>query len=141
VTPDWQPSGREPRTSSGKPGIPTVTARPSNLNGHVVHSKFSSDRDLEREDVAGLDSHGVVSGDDIELARQERLGKPGQAERRGVPANAPPEPGGDGEHGGTLPPKCCRPVTRPERLGDGAEVGGYPRNLNVILARSPAALP
>ena len=131
----------EPLTPIGGTPVLTVAVRPSNLDRHVVHSKPPDDRDLEHHRVPGMDSCGVVSGDDIEFTGQDPLGQLGQVERGRLSRGAPPEPRGNGDHGRTFNRKCFRDVTRPESLGDGAEVGGYLRNLNVMLPRAPAALP
>jgi hypothetical protein len=127
-------------TSTGKSG-PTMTVWPSDLDKHVVHAKLPDHRDLEDDRVAGLDPYGVVSDDDVELARQNRLGELGQVESGGLPTCAPSEPRGDGDHGGTIDQECFLNVTRLESFCDGAEVGGYPRNVNVISATAPTAVP
>ena len=120
---------------------PTRPVWPPNLDRHVVYARPSDHRDLEDDRVAGLDPYGVVAGDDVELTRQDRLRKLGQVERRGLPMGAPPEPRGDEDHAGTFNRECFGGVTRPESLRDGAEVGGYLRNVNVIPARRADAVP
>lgn len=138
-------SGRRPvrrgtLTSVGKTG-PTLTMRPPNLDRHVVDAKLPDHRDLEHDWIARLDPYGVVARDDVEFAREDRLGQLGQVERCGLPTGAPPEPRGDGDHGGTFRRECFRGVTRAESLSDGAELGGYLRNVNVIIHPALAALP
>jgi len=140
VTPGRRLARRGPLGLIGESG-PTRVVWPPNLDRHVVYTRPTDHRDFENNRVAGLDPYGVVAGDYVELPRQDRLRQLGQVERRGLPTGAPPEPRGDGDHAGTFNQECFRGVTRPESLSDGAEVGGYLRNLNVISPRSAAAVP
>lgn len=107
----------------------------------MVYPKLPDHRDLEDDRVAGLDPYGVVFGHDVELARQDRLRELGQVESGGLPTCPPSESQGDRDHVGTIDQECFWNVTRPQSFGDGAEVGGYPRNVNVISATAPTAVP
>ena len=118
----------------------SLAVRPPNLDGHLVPPQSPDDRDVEHDRIARLDSDRVVAADNVEFAGQNGLRQLGEVERRGLPPGTPPEPRGDGDHGGKLNRKCFQDVTRQESLGNGAEVGGYLRNLNVMLATRLAAL-
>ena len=133
--------GRPIGSLTPESGSRIPTTRPPDANGDVIHAGPLDDQDLEHEEVGGPNRDRVVSGDGVELTGENPLGKLGQVESRSVPAGPAPEPRGDGDHGGTFAGECCLMVTRPESLGDGAEVGGYLRNVNVITTGSPSALP
>jgi hypothetical protein len=102
---------------------------------------FPGHRDLEHDRIPGLDPQAIVARDALELAGQEPLSQLGEVKGCGLPTGTPPEPRGDGNHGHTFDRECFRDVTRHESLRDGAEVGGYPSNLNVIPPGRWAALP
>src|SRR5262245_40419017 len=107
----------------------------------MVHASLPGDRDVELQEVGWLDRDRLVAGQDAELPRQDPLGQLRQVEGGRVASGASPEARRDGHHGRTFVAECCRAITDCESFRNGARPGGYLRNLNVMSAAPPTALP